>query len=265
MKGETMKKGIIIVSFGTTYERTRRLCIESIENRVKEEYKDFLVLRAFTSQMVINKLKQRDNYIVRNPKEALEKMKDNGIENIYIQPLHIIPGHEYEKLIRQTRVFLNENNNFNIQIGKPLLYDDLDYYRIIEGLKEDAIKDNEAIVFMGHGTDHSADEAYEKLENAFKQEGYNNIFIGTVEGRKTIDDIIVKLKEQKIKRVKLMPFMLVAGDHAINDMASESPDSWRTKLISEDIEVEVNLKGLGEIKNIQDIYMDHLKAILVAK
>ena len=100
-----MKIGIIVVSFGTSYEKTRKLCIESIENRIKKKYKDFLVTRAFTSQMIINKLKKRDNYIVSNPKEALEAMKAKGVDNIYIQPLHIISGHEYEKLQEQSYRF----------------------------------------------------------------------------------------------------------------------------------------------------------------
>lgn len=256
-----MKKGIIVVSFGTTYEKTRKLCIESIENRIREEYKNFLVLRAFTSQIVINKLKKRDNYLVDNPREALEKMKDNNIDNIYIQPLHIIPGYEYEKLLEQAHEFLKGNDNINIQIGKPLLFDDLDYSKVVEELGFVKAKDWEAMVFMGHGTDHSADKSYQRLENKFKEKGYKNVFIGTVEGKRAIDDIIPILKEQSIKKVRLMPFMLVAGDHAINDMAS-SENSWKTKLLSEGFDVEVILKGLGEIKGIQDIYIDHLNRIL---
>ena len=256
-----MRKGIIVVSFGTTYEKTRKRCIESIENRIREEYKNFLVSRAFTSQMVINKLRKRDNYLVDNPKEALEKMKDNGIDNIYIQPLHIIPGNEYEKLLEQVKEFSKESDNVNIRIGKPLLFDDLDYDKVVEGLNFMETKDEEVIVFMGHGTDHFADESYKKLENKFREKNYKNVFIGTVEGKTTIDDIIPNLKKQNIKKARLMPFMLVAGDHAINDMASEE-DSWKTKLLSEGIEVEVILKGLGEVKSIQDIYMNHLNNIV---
>ena len=256
-----MRKGIIVVSFGTSYEKTRKLCIESIENRIREKYEDFLVLRAFTSQMIINKLKKRDNYKVYNPKEALEKMKDNRIDNIYIQTLHIIPGYEYEKLLEQVYEFSKENVNINIQIGKPLLFDDLDYSKVVEGLDFVKSKDGEAVVFMGHGTNHSADKSYERLENKFREKGYNNVFIGTVEGRKTINEIIPVLKEQNIKKVRLMPFMLVAGDHAINDMASDE-NSWKTKLLSEGFDVEVILKGLGEVKSIQDMYINHLEKII---
>ncbi|QUH19133.1 sirohydrochlorin cobaltochelatase [Alkaliphilus sp. B6464] len=257
-----MKKAIIVVSFGTTYELTRKLCIESIENRIKEKYEDFLVVRAFTSQMVINKLKKRDNYFVDNPMEALYRIKEEKIYNIFIQPLHIIPGYEYEKLLKQVEKFNSENSDFNIKIGRPLLYADSDYIKVVEALDLDGNNKDKAIVFMGHGTEHSADNAYIKLEETFNERWYKNIYIGTVEGNKTIDDIVPHLKENNIKKVDLMPFMLVAGDHAINDMASEEEDSWRSRLVSEGIETNVVLKGLGEVEGIQNIYMEHLEDIL---
>lgn len=257
-----MKKGIIVVSFGTTYEKTRKLSIESIENKVKERYKDYLVLRAFTSQMVINKLKRRDNYFVDNPREALERMKESGIKNIYIQPLHIIPGHEYEKLLSQVKEFLEENNSYAIKIGKPLLYDELDYYKVVQGLNLSDRKQSEGIVFMGHGTNHEADASYEKLESTFREKGYENVYIGTVEGSITIEDIISKLKVKEIQKIKLRPFMLVAGDHAINDMASNEEDSWKSILESNGFNVEVSLQGLGELETIQNIYLEHLENIM---
>lgn len=257
-----MKKAIIVVSFGTTYELTKKLCIESIENKIKEKHKHTLVVRAFTSQMVINKLKRRDNYHVYNPIEALHKIKEEGIDNIFIQPLHIVPGYEYEKLLKQVDKFIMENKDFNITVGKPLLYDDSDYLSVIQALNLQTNNANKGIVFMGHGTEHSADESYTKLEKIFKDKGYKNVYVGTVEGNKTIDDIIPDLKKKEIKKVILLPFMLVAGDHAINDMASEQEDSWRSKLVSEGIEVNVVLKGLGEVAGIQEIYMMHLDTIL---
>ena len=257
-----MKKGIIVVSFGTSYEKTRKLCIESIENRIKEQYKDYLVLRAFTSQMVINKLKKRDNYIVDNPREALEKMKEEKIEEIYIQPLHIILGHEYEKLLGQVEEFIEENDNFSIKVGKPLLYEDTDYHKAVGGLELSDMGEKEAIIFMGHGTNHEVDISYEKLEKVFREKGHENVYIGTVEGKITIEDIISKLKSNDIEKIILRPFMLVAGDHAINDMASEDEDSWASILKSNGFDVESQIKGLGEIEAIQNIYLEHLEAIL---
>lgn len=256
-----MKKGIIVVSFGTSYEEARKLCIESIETRIREKYKDFLVLRAFTSQMVINKLKKRDNYRVYNPREALEKMKEAGIKEIYIQPLLILPGYEYEKILKQTEEFLKDNEDYSIKIGKPLLYDE-DYAKIVGALCLPAIKANEAIVLMGHGTDHKADISYGRLERVFRENGHENIYVATVEGRVTLENIVPVLKDKKIERVILRPFMLVAGYHVINDMASEEEGSWKSILEREGFNVEAILKGLGELEGIQNIYLEHLEKII---
>lgn len=257
-----MKKGILVTSFGTTYELTRKLCIESIENRIKEEFEDSVVLRAFTSRVVISRLKKRDNYFVDNPREALEKMKANGVKDIYIQPLLIIEGHEYEKILRDAEEFMQENKNFDIIIGKPLLTSDVDYEKVVEGLNLPNDRPNEGLIFMGHGSDHTADISYEKLENIIRAKGYKNVFIGTVEGEKTIDDIIVELIDKDIKNVNLKPFMLVAGDHATNDMASDNEDSWKSILERNDIKADAEINGLGEFKAIQDIFIEHLKDII---
>ena len=257
-----MKKGILVTSFGTTYEETRELCIESIENRIKEEFKDCLVLRAFTSRVVISRLKKRDNYFVDNPTEALEKMKDNGIKDIYLQPLLIIEGVEYDKIKKEVSDFLEVNEDINIKVGKPLLTSDLDYDKAVEGLHLEEDKEGKGLVFMGHGSYHSADVAYGKLQTTIKNKGYNNVFVGTVEGEKTLEDIMVELVDKKINNVRIKPFMLVAGDHATNDMASNDEDSWKSILEKNNIKSEPKIKGLGETKEIRDIFIEHLKDIM---
>lgn len=257
-----MKKGILVTSFGTTYEETRKLCIESIENRIKEEFEDSLVFRAFTSRVVISRLKKRDNYFVDNPTEALEKMKDNGIKDIYVQPLLIIEGVEYDKIKKEVSDFLQDNEDINIKVGKPLLTSDLDYEKAVEALDLEEDKEANGLVFMGHGSYHSADVAYDKLQTTIKNKGYNNVFVATVEGEKTLEDIMVDLVDKKINTVKIKPFMLVAGDHARNDMASEDEDSWKSILEKNNIKAEPEIKGLGEVKEIQDIFIDHLKDIM---
>lgn len=254
-----MKKGIIITSFGTTYKRTRRLCIESIENRVREEFKDYTVLRAFTSRVVISRLKKRDNIHVDNPTEALEKMRDQGIKEISIQPLLIIEGIEYEKILKEAREFMKGNEDISITVGKPLLSSEIDYKKAVKALE---LPGDKSIVFMGHGSDHKTDISYEKLENQIRQDGFHNIFIATVEGEKTIEDVLVHLKSKAIEEVLLKPFMLVAGDHATNDMASSDEDSWKSILEKNDIKVDTQISGLGEVEGIQDIFIDHLKDIL---
>lgn len=254
-----LEKGIIIASFGTTYEITRRLCIESIEKAVEEKYKDIKVFRAFTSEIVRRKLKNRDGLNIYNVPQALEKMKNQGINNVFIQPLHIIPGFEYEKIRNQAKDFKKENKDFKIIIGKPLLFEDSDFHKVIDALKKENVIDGNPIVFMGHGSEHSSDSAYLKLEELFKARGHENIFIGTIEGKKTLEDIIGRLKEKEIKAVKLRPFMLVAGDHAINDMASEDNDSWLNQLRDNSIEVEAEIKGLGQLKAIQNLFLEHIQ------
>lgn len=253
-----MKKGIIVTSFGTTYEKTRQLCIESIENRISDEYEDAEVLRAFTSRVVISRLKKRDNIHVDTPTEALRKMKDGGIREIYIQPLLIIEGIEYEKILREAKDFMKLNNEINIYIGKPLLSSERDYEDVVEALQ---LNSNKAIVFMGHGSDHKTDTSYEKLEGIIRNNGYENVFVATVEGEKTLDDVLVELKNKDIKEVQLKPFMLVAGDHVTNDMASDEGDSWKSVLEKNNIKVEIEISGLGQVKAIQDIFIEHLKDI----
>ena len=254
-----MKKGIIVTSFGTSNRATMELCIESIENRIKEEYSDYVVTRAFTSRMVIHKLKKRDNYPVDTPTEAINRIKDEGVKEIYIQPLLIIEGHEYEKILREVNDFLQENPEFKVRVAKPLLSDDMDYEKVVNGLGI-ANKD-QAVVFMGHGSDHSTDLSYKKLEDTIRKTGYENVFIGTVEGEISIDDVVKKLKEKSIKKTILKPFMLVAGVHALEDMASDSDESWKSILEKNDIDVEVQIVGLGQVKAIQDIFIEHLDRI----
>lgn len=256
-----MKKGIIVTSFGTTHEDTRKSCIEPIEELISGKFTDYLVMRAFTSRVVISRLKKNHNYPVDNPTEALEKMKSRGIKDIYIQPLLIIEGVEYDKTIKEVNEFLEENKDFNVKIGDPLLSSEKDYKDSIDALKLPDYNEDEGLVLMGHGTYHEADITYDKLQEALMNKGHSNVFIGTVEGEKTIEDIVSSLKAKNIKKVDLKPFMLVAGDHAKNDMASDEEDSWKTILENNDIKVNVKIKGLGENKGIQDIFIEHLKDI----
>lgn len=255
-----MKKGIIVTSFGTTYQETRKLCIESIEERIKNEFNDYLVLRAFTSRIVISRIFKNENIKIDNPTEAMEKLKDQGIKHIYIQPLLIIEGIEYEKLLKEIRDFIKENSDCIVNIGKPLLSSDLDFRNVSKGLE--LSDENRAVVFMGHGSEHKADMAYEQLETVIRDKENNNIFIGTVEGEKSIEDILIELKEKHIDNVLLRPFMLVAGDHAINDMSSSEDDSWKSILEENGIKSTIDLKGLGEIGAIQDIFIQHLRDII---
>lgn len=251
-----MKKAILVVSFGTSYKETREKTIEACENKIKEAFEGYEFFRAFTSNMIIKKLKNRDNIHIENPIEALDRLHKEGYEEVIVQTLHIICGEEYTKLKEQISEY---NDKFEkITLGRPLLSQIDDYKETVEALKLQIprLEDNEAIVFMGHGTEHEAHSAYPALDYMLKQENIK-AYVGTVEGYPEIEEVIVNLKKDKVSKVILMPFMLVAGDHAINDMAGDDDDSWKSILNESGFETEIYLKGLGENEAIQSKFVKH--------
>ncbi len=251
-----MKKAVLVVSFGTSYNETRKKTIEACENKIKNSFEGYDFYRAFTSGMIINKLRKRDKMEIFNPSEVLEQLYKDGYEEVVVQSLHIICGDEYNKL--KDMVAEYEDKFEKISLGRPLLTYIDDYRETVEAVKQDLDKMDidEAIVFMGHGTEHESHSAYPAIEYMFRDYGIN-AFVGTVEGYPELEQVIKKLKEENIKTVDLMPFMLVAGDHAINDMASDEEDSWKTILEQEGFNVKVHLKGLGENLYIQEKFKNH--------
>lgn len=251
-----MKKAILVVSFGTSYHETMKKTIEACENKIKESFEEYDFYRAFTSGMIINKLRKRDKMEIYNPSEMLDKLYQNGYEEVVVQSLHIICGEEYNKL--KDIVAEYESKFKNILLGRPLLTYIDDYRETVLGVSKTLNKMdiNEAVVFMGHGTEHESHCAYPAIEYMFRDYGIN-AFVGTVEGYPELDQVIKKLKNNNIKTVDLLPFMLVAGDHAINDMASDEEDSWKTILEKEGFHVRVHLKGLGENPYIQEKFKNH--------
>ncbi|MBO8138458.1 MAG: sirohydrochlorin cobaltochelatase [Desulfotomaculum sp.] len=256
------KKAILVVSFGTSYPEARKSCIESVENKIRSTFKDYEVRRAFTSDFIIKKLKERDGISVDNPDTALKKLKEEGYEEVIVQPLHIIPGSEYEEIKDVVNHYINEKSFKKIVLGRPLLGSESspnDYAVVLEALKEQIpdLAEDQAVVLMGHGSEHPANHCYAKLQEEIDKLGLN-IFIGTVEAEPTLDDVKEKLKARRINKVILMPFMLVAGDHAKNDLAGNEESSWKMQL-QDDYSVEIYLHGLGENKSIQNIYVQHVK------
>lgn len=251
-----MKKAILVVSFGTSYHETRKKTIEACENKIKESFEGYDFYRAFTSGMIINKLRKRDKMEIYNPSEVLEQLSKDGYEEVVVQSLHIICGDEYNKL--KDMVAEYEDKFEKISLGRPLLTYIDDYRETVLAVKQDLDKMDidEAIVFMGHGTEHESHSAYPAIEYMFRDYGIN-AFVGTVEGYPELGQVIKKLKDKNIKTVDLLPFMLVAGDHAINDMASDEEDSWKTILKKEGFNVKVHLKGLGENPYIQEKFRNH--------
>ena len=245
-----MKKAILVTSFGTSHRDTREKCLDSIQREVEEKYGSENVERAYTSRIIRRIIEKNEGVHIFDQEEGLKVLKDRGFEEIITMSLHILDGIEYSKL----------DDKFG-KISKPLLADDEDFEKIVENKEFNDLEGNDAIVFMGHGTESEADYAYQKLQDEYLKAGKNNIFIATVEGKVTIEDIIEKMKEKDFKRILLKPLMIVAGDHAKNDMSSDDEDSWKTILKNEGYEVTAVLKGMGEYKFIREMFMDKLKDI----
>ncbi|MCG8483387.1 MAG: sirohydrochlorin cobaltochelatase [Clostridia bacterium] len=257
-----VKKAILVVSFGTSYADTREKTIGATEQRIGEAFPEYDIKRAFTSQFIINKLKERDGIEIDNPNQALTRLKEEGYTEVYVQSLHVINGAEYDELTEAVMSFTEE---FNIlKMGKPLLTGHEDYAAVanayIGHMPERSA--GEAVLLMGHGTHHDANAAYACLDYVFEDEGIDNVFVGTVEGFPELGTVIKKLEKNQIEKVTLMPLMVVAGDHAQNDMAGDEEDSWKVMLKSQGYDVDYILKGLGEMPEIQELYIEHLEAAI---
>lgn len=256
-------KAILIVSFGTSHNDTREKTIDQIEIDIKNEYPEYAIYRAFTSKSIIKILKSRDNINIFTVSEAMEQMKRDGIHDVIIQPTHIINGIENDIMIQEAGLYKEDFNS--ILFGAPLLNNTQDYWNVMKAFikKLPAITDNEAIVCMGHGTDHYANASYAALDYMFKDYGYPNIYVATVEAYPSLADIILRLKQNQYNKIILIPFMIVSGDHAKNDMAGEEENSWKVILEKEGFEVSCILEGLGENENIRRIYVEHIKDIMM--
>lgn len=260
-----MKKAILVVSFGTSYLEPLKNSIENVENKIRNQFKDYDVHRAFTSHMIIKKLEIVHGLIVEKPEELLERLYIEGYEEVIIQPLHIIPGEEFS-YIKNIEVYFKDKFK-SIKVGRPIFY-----YQGIEGLPEDyslfiksikgIIEEEEAVVMMGHGTVHPSNAVYGALQSVLNDEGYKNVFVGTVKGYPNFTSVLNKIKKRGIKKVLLMPLMLVAGNHAINDMTSEKDNSWKSMLEAEGIEVKLWTKGLGEVDEFAQLYIDRVDDLI---
>lgn len=256
-----MKKAILVVSFGTSHLDALKNSIDKIENRIKDEFKGYDVFRAFTAHMIIKKLKVTHDMVIFTPEEALEDLKNKGYEEVVVQPLHIIPGEEFDYIKGIVRRY---NKNFeSIKLGRPIFFyqgmDELpkDYSLFIESIK-DVLNNEESVVLFGHGTAHSANAVYGMLQTVLEDEGYDNVFVATVEGYPTIQSCLNRMKKKGVTKTKLVPLLLVAGDHAKNDMASDEEDSLKSVLQRNDIEVKLHIHGLGEIDSFGDLYITRI-------
>ncbi|MGN1142281.1 MAG: sirohydrochlorin cobaltochelatase, partial [Oliverpabstia sp.] len=248
------KKAILVVSFGTSYNATREKTIDVIEKKIGDAFPEQRIYRAWTSKMIMAKLLKRDGIKINNVKEAMEQMRNDGITDVIVQPTHVINGIENDLMKEDALSYRDDFHS--IAFGTPLLTSEQDSLDMIDAVAREFsdLKEDEALVLMGHGTTHYANSIYAALDYTFKDKGYPNIHLGTVEAYPSMQTLLRMVKEQNPKKVKLAPFMIVAGDHARNDMAGDDPESWRCQFEAAGFDVECCLKGLGEYPAVQEIF-----------
>ena len=282
---EIGEKEILVVSFGTSYNDSRAKDIGGIESYLAKQFPDYSVRRAFTSQIIMNHILARDGEKIDNVEQALERAKKNGVKELIVQPTHLMQGKEYDEL--KETLDKHKADFAKVALAEPLLGEvgkdaeevNADKEQVATLLVQAAVTDGgfdsvqkagqegAAFVFLGHGTSHTAAITYSEMQTAMRKLGYNNVFIGTVEGEPAetaVDAVIEAVKKAGFKKVTLRPMMVVAGDHAHNDMAGAEEDSWVQKFVaSKNFDrVETQILGLGGIVDIEKIYAAHTQAAI---
>lgn len=252
-------QAILVVSFGTSYNDSREATIGAIENAIAEAFPEYEVRRAFTSQIIIDKLKERDGLEIDNVEEALDRAVEDGISTLVVQPTHLMNGYEYTDLADALAEY--ESKFEQVVLAEPLLTSDDDFEKVADAIVNATAQydDGEtAICYMGHGTEADSNTVYAKMQEVLTNAGYENYVVGTVEAEPSIEDVVAAIKaNDAYKKVVLRPLMVVAGDHANNDMAGDEEDSWKTIIEAEGYEVTCIIEGLGQIEDIQQIYVAH--------
>ncbi len=276
---------LLVVSFGTSFNDSRAEDIKGIEDKLAEAYPDWSVRRAFTAQIIINHVEARDGEAIDNMQQALDRAVDNGVKNLVVQPTHLMHGAEYDEMVDAVNEYKDKFES--VAIAEPMLGEVGDDATVINDDKKavaQAITDaacqeagfddmkaaadaGTAFVFMGHGTSHTANVTYDQMQTQMNDLGFTNAFIGTVEGEPedtACEEVIKKVKDAGFKNVVLRPLMVVAGDHANNDMAGDDSDSWKSQFeASGDFDsVDCQIEGLGRIEAVEDLYVEHTKAAI---
>lgn len=260
MSGES-KRAILAVSFGTSHNDTCKKTIGRIEDEIRSSYPGYPVYRAWTSKIIRRKLLKRDHAEILSVCEAMERMANDGIREVIVQPTHMLNGMENERMAEDVASYQSEFET--IVIGDPLLTTAGDCEKVIRAVTEEIHPaEDEILVYMGHGTAHYANFVYPALNYMLKDMGYDNVLIGTVESYPSLENVLREMKKGSRKKVLLAPFMVVAGDHAKNDLAGEDEDSWKRIFEKEGYEVSCILKGLGEFEGIRKIYLSHIEAAI---
>lgn len=262
---EIGEKELLVVSFGTSFNDSRRLTIGAIEDAIEKAFPEYAVRRGFTSQIIIDHVAKRDGEIIDNMQEALDRAVDNGVKTLVVQPTHLMNGLEYEEMSEAIAQYSDAFEQ--ISIGQPLLTSDEDFQAVAKAITEataDYDDGETAIVFMGHGTEAESNGVYAKMQQVLTDGGYAHYYVGTVEATPSLDDVLEAVKQGSYKRVVLRPLMVVAGDHANNDMAGDEDDSWKTTFEKAGYEVVCEVEGLGALEAVQQLYVEHAQAAVDA-
>lgn len=255
-----MKKALLVVSFGTSYKENRKITIEALESDLRQQFPERKFYHAYTSGIIRKKIEQEEKLTIPSVAEALQQMIADGMEDVLVQPTHVIDGIENHRMKDEVQAAAQHFQN--IAIGKVLLADENDYEKAVTalmGTMSEVANEKTALFLMGHGSAHRANDCYQRLDDIFHRMGYQQVFVGTVEALPDLEAVLHRIDGLDYKRIVLQPFMLVAGDHAHNDMSGDDEESWKEKLEKTGYEVVVNLVGLGELKGIRDIYVEHAK------
>ena len=276
---------LLVVSFGTSFNDSRAEDVKGIEDALAEAYPDWSVRRAFTAQIIINHVEARDDEVIDNMQQALDRAVENGVKNLVVQPTHLMHGAEYDEMTEAINGYKDKFES--VAIAEPMLGevgDDAtvindDKKAVAQAITDAACKEagfdsmdaaaeaGTAFVFMGHGTSHTANVTYDQMQTQMENLGFKNAFIGTVEGKPedtACDKVIEKVKEAGYKNVVLRPLMVVAGDHANNDMAGDEEDSWKSQFVASGNfdKVDCQIEGLGRIEAVEKLYVEHTKAAI---
>ena len=276
---------LLVVSFGTSFNDSRAEDVKGIEDALAEAYPDWSVRRAFTAQIIINHVEARDDEVIDNMQQALDRAVENGVKNLVVQPTHLMHGAEYDEMTEAINGYKDKFES--VAIAEPMLGevgDDAtvindDKKAVAQAITDEACKEagfdsmdaaaeaGTAFVFMGHGTSHTANVTYDQMQTQMEDLGFKNAFIGTVEGEPedtACDKVIEKVKEAGYKNVVLRPLMVVAGDHANNDMAGDDEDSWKSQFVASGNfdKVDCQIEGLGRVEAVEKLYVEHTKAAI---
>ena len=262
---EQLKKAILVVSFGTTYEETRKVTIDAIEAHLAEAFPDRVLYRGWTSRMIVRKLREQGTSF-DTLEEAVSRMRDDGVQDVLVQPTHIISGAENDRMLQVLQE--HEGEFRRITVGRPLLDTPEDRRELAEILTETILPQAEAgdpdrLILMGHGSAKKPEvnRIYPLMQQAFRENGREDVLVGTVEGTPQFADVLEQLgqPQDSAQRIFLAPMMIVAGDHARNDMAGEDPDSWKSMLEAKGFKVIPRLQGLGEYPGVREMICRHAK------